>query len=112
MSPQQTAATISANSTAVDLEVSKKGTAGPFLKWAGGKGQLLSQLAPIFPATYERYFEPFIGGGAVFFSLQPASAVLSDISSELINVYFVVRDSVEELIDRASTQRASASKGQ
>ena len=80
-------------------------TASPFLKWAGGKGQLLSQLTPLFPTTFGHYFEPFLGGGAVFFSLQPLSAVLSDISSELVNVYLVVRDSAEELIGQLSPHK-------
>ena len=73
--------------------------ASPFLKWAGGKGQLLRQLTPLLPTTFRRYFEPFLGGGAVFFFLQPQKATLSDISAELINVYTVVRDSVAELFD-------------
>lgn len=72
--------------------------ASPFLKWAGGKSQLLPQYEPLFPKSYERYFEPFLGGGAVFFYLSPDRATLADINSELINVYIVVRDSVDDLI--------------
>ena len=72
----------------------------PFVKWAGGKGQLLGQLAPFFPpaASYRRYFEPFLGGGAVFFHLQPRQAVLSDLNDELMNAYSVIRDRLEPLI--------------
>ncbi|WP_338835374.1 DNA adenine methylase [Neomoorella thermoacetica] len=70
----------------------------PFLKWAGGKGQLLEQLQPLLPQNYSRYLEPMVGGGALFFYLQPAYAILADLNDELINVYRVVRDNVEELI--------------
>ncbi|HLQ34080.1 MAG TPA: DNA adenine methylase [Chloroflexota bacterium] len=75
--------------------------ASPFVKWAGGKGQLLSQLEPFFPppGSYRRYFEPFLGGGAVFFHLQPPRAVLSDLNDELINAYEVIRDNLDELLD-------------
>jgi DNA adenine methylase len=70
----------------------------PFLKWAGGKSQLLSQFAPLFPASYGRYFEPFVGGCAVFFHLGPRSATLSDVNAELIDCYQAVKDDVEAVI--------------
>ncbi|MCT7951815.1 DNA adenine methylase [Ancylothrix sp. C2] len=70
----------------------------PFLKWAGGKTQLLEQYQPYFPASLETYYEPFLGGGAVFFNWQPKQAFLSDINGELINTYCCVRDEVEALI--------------
>jgi DNA adenine methylase len=79
--------------------------AGPFLKWAGGKKQLLKQYSPYFPETWRTYFEPFLGGGAVFFHLQPSAAVLSDITEELTNAYTVVRDRVEELIAALGVHR-------
>lgn len=73
----------------------------PFLKWAGGKGHLISQYADYFPAEYTGYHEPFLGGGAVFFYLAPnCPCYLSDNNPELINVYTVVRDHVEELIKK------------
>jgi len=72
----------------------------PFLKWAGGKSQLLPQYIPYFPKHYETYYEPFLGGGAVFFHLQPSEAVLTDVNPELVNVYRCVRDHVEQLISR------------
>lgn len=59
----------------------------PFLKWPGGKRWLVQQHATLFPSSYRRYLEPFLGGGAVFFHLLPASAVLSDTNPELINAY-------------------------
>ncbi|WP_017655491.1 DNA adenine methylase [Fortiea contorta] len=70
----------------------------PFLKWAGGKSRLIQQYIPYFPANYQTYYEPFIGGGAVFFYLQPSAAILTDINAELITTYRCVRDRVEDLI--------------
>jgi DNA adenine methylase len=71
----------------------------PFLKWAGGKSKLIQQYIPFFPQEFNTYYEPFLGGGAVFFHLLPPTAVLSDINPELINVYCCVRDDVESLIE-------------
>ncbi len=70
----------------------------PFLKWAGGKTQLLRQMAPFFPRSFRTYFEPFLGGGAVFFRLQPKRAILSDLNPELILAFQTVRDNPEELM--------------
>ncbi len=64
----------------------------PFLKWAGGKRWLVANHASIFPKTYGRYIEPFLGSGAVYFHLRPTNALLTDVNSELINVYKVIRD--------------------
>lgn len=77
--------------------------AKPFLKWAGGKQQLLAQYEPYFPAHFRRYCETFVGAGAVFFHLWntgrlPADAYLLDNNEELINVYQVVRDRIEDLV--------------
>ncbi len=69
----------------------------PFLKWAGGKRQIIGELLKRMPKKYNRYFEPFIGGGALFFTIQPDNAYISDINSELINVYKVIADNVQEL---------------
>ncbi len=63
----------------------------PFLKWAGGKTQLLSELVKYVPSQYGTYFEPFVGGGALFFYLQPKR-------SELVNCYAIVRDKPNKLI--------------
>jgi DNA adenine methylase len=76
----------------------------PFVKWAGGKTQLLQQLYESAPAQFDRYFEPFLGGGALFFYLisvrsEKFIAYLSDINSELINSYNVVKNNAGELID-------------
>jgi len=72
--------------------------AQPFLKWAGGKRQLLSEIHKHIPEKFATYYEPFLGAGAVLFSLQPAQAVINDINEELVNCYAVIRDSVDELI--------------
>ncbi|AFY31987.1 DNA adenine methylase [Calothrix sp. PCC 7507] len=70
----------------------------PFLKWAGGKSRLIQQYIPYLPKHYKTYYEPFIGGGAIFFYLKSSTAVLTDINAELITTYRCVRDQVEELI--------------
>lgn len=72
--------------------------ARPFLKWAGGKSQLLEQFRPLFPKFSGTFHEPFLGGGAVFFELQPYKAVLTDLNEDLINTYVVVRDQTDELL--------------
>ena len=72
----------------------------PFLKWAGGKTQLLPELRKHVPEQFDRYIEPMVGAGAMFFDLQPKTAILSDANEELINAYIVVRDQVEELIKK------------
>lgn len=77
----------------------------PFIKWAGGKRGILSQLLEHFPKKFENYHEPFLGGGAVFFELysrgilKDKKVYLSDINTELINAYKVVKDSPYELIE-------------
>ncbi len=75
--------------------------ARPFIKWAGGKWQLLPAMAAFMPpeGNFERYFEPFLGGAAVFFSLQHPRSVLSDRNEELAELYQVVKNNVEALIE-------------
>ncbi|MCO6450033.1 MAG: DNA adenine methylase [Caldilineales bacterium] len=85
-------------------------SARPFLKWAGSKKQLLSQLEPLFPSEFGRYSEPFVGSGAVFFHLWNHGRLgdevfLLDGNDELINVYQVVRDQVEALIARLAVHQ-------
>jgi DNA adenine methylase len=77
----------------------------PFLKWAGGKRQLLPELRRYYPKRPKRYFEPFLGGGAVFFDLQPTRAVVNDRNAELINAYRVIQQDVEHLIADLSRHR-------
>ncbi len=71
----------------------------PFLKWAGGKKQLLLYLIKHVPITYGKFIEPMVGGGALFFYLLPKQAVLADLNEELINCFKVVRDNVQGLIN-------------
>jgi len=73
-------------------------SASPFLKWAGGKQWLAPRLVPLLRESPGRYFEPFLGGGATFFALQPGVSFLSDHNDELVNAYHVVRSDVEALI--------------
>ena len=70
----------------------------PVVKWVGGKRQLLDELIPLLPKRITSYCEPFLGGGAVLFKLQPGTAYVNDINSELMQMYEVIRDNVEELI--------------
>ena len=80
--------------------------AKPFLKWAGGKTQLLPELLKRFPANFNRYHEPFVGGGAVFFGLGPKACTLSDVNADLINTYTAIRDDVDGLIRVLKKHRA------
>jgi len=81
----------------------KKPILKPFLKWAGGKRQLLPELMKYKPSSFSesknRYYEPFVGAGAFLFKLQPKNAVINDKNKELINCYKIIRDSVDELIE-------------
>ena len=65
----------------------KNSSVAPFVKWAGGKRQLLTQIRERMPEKYNRYYEPFIGGGAVLFELQPEDAIINDINKALVNTY-------------------------
>lgn len=86
----------------------------PFLKWAGGKSRMLPHIAPLVPAGVNRYFEPFVGGGALFFDLAGHGgfrrAVLGDMNHDLMNAYAVVRGSVEPLIQELKSDRYSYAK--
>lgn len=78
----------------------------PFLKWAGGKRQLLPEILARLPKRYGTYYEPFLGGAAVLLSLQPPRAVVNDTNAELINCYQVVRDCVDDLIESLAEHQA------
>lgn len=71
----------------------------PFVKWAGGKRQLLDKISERMPQSYNNYFEPFIGGGAVLFGLQPKNAVINDINASLINAYRIIESNPQEFIE-------------
>jgi len=85
-----------------------------FVKWAGGKSQLIEQYKNLFPKKFEKYFEPFLGSGAVFFftkkNFNPKKVLLSDINKELIITFTVVRDKVEELIESLKKRKKLHSK--
>jgi DNA adenine methylase len=70
----------------------------PFLKWCGGKRQLLPIIRQYVPKEYNTYYEPFVGAGAVLFDLQPKKAIINDLNEELIDCYMSVRDNIEEVI--------------
>ncbi|MCC8139359.1 MAG: Dam family site-specific DNA-(adenine-N6)-methyltransferase [Lachnospiraceae bacterium] len=72
--------------------------AKPIVKWAGGKTQMLNAIIPKVPAKYGRYIEPFVGGGALFFALNPEQSIIADSNPELINMYQQVADHVEDVI--------------
>jgi DNA adenine methylase len=76
----------------------------PFLKWPGGKRWLAESAASLF-SVRGKYFEPFLGGGAVFFALQPEKAILSDINDDLVSAFIAVRDDPEEVIRQLSVLR-------
>ncbi len=78
---------------------------GPVLKWVGGKRQLLNEIIPLIPSSFTTYVEPFIGGGAVLFELQPKKAIINDYNGELINVYKVIMNNPEELIKELEFHR-------
>lgn len=82
----------------------------PFLKWAGGKRQLMPEIRKMLPngVTTHPYYEPFIGGGALFFELLPKRAVINDYNEELINVYTVIRDNPSELIEDLKRHKNTA----
>ena len=84
--------------------------ARPFLKWAGGKRQLLPAIAEYIPAKYTEYYEPFIGAGAVLFSLQPKKCTINDTNSELINCYQVIKQQPEELLTLCQQHQENNSK--
>lgn len=71
----------------------------PVLKWVGGKRQLLTEIEKHIPERISTYYEPFLGGGAVFFHLQRNKAVVNDVNQELINLYEVIRDDVDDLVE-------------
>ncbi|MEG1411537.1 MAG: DNA adenine methylase [Terrisporobacter sp.] len=83
----------------------KNSLVAPVLKWVGGKRQLIPEIEKYFPNKYSTYYEPFVGGGAVLFNFQPKKAVVNDINEELINLYKVVRDDVESLIEDLKKHR-------
>lgn len=77
----------------------KNNLVAPVLKWVGGKRQLLDTFQPLLPAKITTYCEPFVGGGALLFHLQPRTAYINDVNPELMRVYTVIKNDVDELIN-------------
>ena len=97
------------------MEVGKPTSIRPFLKWAGGKSQLLAQLDSYLPKSIPHYVEPFLGGGAVFFFLRSTGRLtgtvrLSDINAELINAYCAIQDDVQTVLEKLKIHRLNHSK--
>ncbi len=85
------------------MEELKKYELSPFVKWAGGKRQLLNELMTRVPLEFNNYLEPFLGGGTLLLNLQPKSASVNDINSQLINVYRAIKSNASELIIAVGT---------
>lgn len=76
----------------------------PVVKWVGGKRQIINELNQYLPKDgYTKYYEPFLGGAAMLFHLQPQNAVVNDVNSDLINMYQVIKNNVEDLIQELET---------
>ncbi|HLS36571.1 MAG TPA: DNA adenine methylase [Bacillota bacterium] len=82
----------------------------PFVKWAGGKRQLLHYINEYRPKTFNRYIEPFVGGGSVFLDFQLDKPVINDFNEELINTYKMVRDKLADLIEHLKVHEENNSK--
>lgn len=80
----------------------------PFLKWAGGKRQLLPKIREYVPQKFSLYFEPFVGAGAVLFDIQPKDALINDANAELVNCYEIIKQQPNELIKKALAHPISA----
>lgn len=84
----------------------------PVLKWVGGKRQLINEIEKRIPIKYNNYFEPFVGGGALFMHLQNHKAYINDCSEELIGTYEIIRDNPEELMALLDEYMINHEKGQ
>ena len=82
----------------------------PYLKWAGGKRQLIPELKKYVPKDFETYYEPFVGAGALFFFLQPQKAFINDHNEQLICTYKTIRDNVDELIELLKIHQSKNTK--
>jgi DNA adenine methylase len=73
--------------------------AKPFLKWAGGKSRIAREIASFFPAEFNKYYEPFLGSGAIYFVISPQEGLLNDLNRYLIGTYEIIRDRPDDLIN-------------
>lgn len=92
------------------MNILKENKLMPFTKWTGGKRQLLKDLTRYLPKEFNRYFEPFIGGGALFFHLTPSVATINDMNEDLILSYRQIRDDVDNLIELLEKHSKNNSK--
>lgn len=83
----------------------KRAVPRPFMKWVGGKGQLIQQIWPTLPEQFGSYHEPFMGGAALYFALKPSYATLSDVNAELVDAYRAVKEDVEGVIGALKTHK-------
>lgn len=88
----------------------KKYDIKPFTKWVGGKRQLLDEIESLLPKFYNTYYEPFVGGGALFFYLQPKNAVINDMNSDLILSYKAIKDDLSNLVEELEYHKENNSK--
>lgn len=82
----------------------------PFTKWTGGKRKLIPKLKELMPEIYGNYYEPFIGGGALFFELSPRVAIINDFNEELINCYIQIKENPIKLIEILKIHKEKNSK--
>jgi len=96
--------------TAEEQTLTENTTARPFIKWVGGKRSILPELTARMPVTYGTYHEVFLGGGALFFAVQPERSYLSDVNLPLILTYTAVRDQLEGLVAKLVDHSTSHDK--
>lgn len=82
----------------------------PVLKWVGGKRQLIDKIIPLIDINNKIYVEPFVGGGAILFELQPERAIINDYNEELMNVYKVIKENPKQLLNQLSTHKKNNSE--
>ena len=82
----------------------------PIIQWIGGKAQLLNEIIQRMPKQYDHYYEPFFGGGALFFELSPNRATINDLNRELINLYTIVKDNPQGLMNAIEEHQNNHSK--
>lgn len=85
-------------------------SSAPLLKWPGGKRALVEDILALLPTTFARYYEPFLGGGALYFALSPSGSILADTNLELINCYRQVRDCPELVIAHLTRLKNTATE--
>lgn len=88
--------------------MAKNKLVAPIVKWVGGKRQLIDVITPLLPKRMPSYCEPFLGGGALLFSIQPSKAIVNDLNKDLMLVYEVIRDDVNALVESLQTHENTA----